>query len=83
MTARTWHAKISRPSDQVILHLMDIATKGEDQPKFTSREEVAAFLAAHPEIEAVNVYSSEFPRRPVPVGKFDGKMIARLFKVYA
>jgi hypothetical protein len=75
----TWHAKINRPSDRVILHLMDIATHGEDQPKLTSVAEVNAFLASHPEIDAVNVYCSRFPRRPIPLAKFDQKMVAKLF----
>jgi hypothetical protein len=75
----TWHAKISKPSGRVILHLMDLATPGEDRPELGSPEEVTAFLAAHPEVEAVNVYSGRFPRRAIPVAKFDAKMIRRLF----
>jgi hypothetical protein len=75
----TWYAKIDKPSDRTILNLMDIATRGEYRPWLTSPEEVAAFLAAHPEVEAVNVYSSDFPRRPVPVEKFGPAMVRRLF----
>jgi hypothetical protein len=59
---------------------MDLQTHGQDYPKLTNPGEVRAFLANHPEIEAVNVYSSDFPRRPVPIGKFGDKLIKKLFK---
>jgi hypothetical protein len=75
-----WYASITRPSDRTILHLMDLATRGEDNPRLDGPEGVRAFLAAHPEIEAVNVYSSDFPRKPIPVAKFDAKMVRRLFR---
>ena len=78
---RVWYARINKPSDRVILHLMDITSLGGDHPKkLVNPEEVVSFIAAHPEIEAVNVYDSRFPRRPVPVADFGEKMVAKLFK---
>jgi hypothetical protein len=79
----TWYAKINRPSNDVILHLMDIATVGEDRPRLETADQVRVFLAAHPEIQAVNVYDSRFPRRPVPIAKFGPELIARLFRAPA
>lgn len=76
----TWHATISRPDNRTILHLMDVPTLGEDRPRLTSPDEFRAFLAGHPEVEAINVYDSRFPRRPVPVGGFGDKLIAKLFR---
>jgi hypothetical protein len=77
---KTWHAKVSKPSETVVLHLMDIATKGEDRTRLTSPDEVSAYLTAHPEIEEVNIYDSRFPRRAFPVGKFDDAMRRKLFR---
>lgn len=76
-----WYATIDKPSDRVILHLKDLPTHGEtDQTRLTTPDSVTGFLTAHPEIEAVNVYSGDFPRGAVPRERFDGKMVKRLFR---
>ena len=76
----TWHAHINCPSDRVVLYLSDLATHGKDYPRLASPGEVAAFLAAHPEVEAVSVSDSRFPRRPVPVEAFRNKWLKKFFR---
>jgi hypothetical protein len=79
----TWYAVQSKPSDRMILHLWDIrphGNKADSVPELKTEDDVHAYLVAHPEIDAVNVYDSRFPQRPIPIARFDAAMIARLFQ---
>jgi len=52
------HVYTDNSSGRIILHVWDIPTHGQDYPILANAAEFRAYLAAHPEIEAVNVIAA-------------------------
>jgi hypothetical protein len=75
-----WYAHINKPSRQVILHLQNLRTLGRVDPAIETPAALAAFLAEHPEVEAVIFYAAWMPRRAVPVAKITPALLRKLFR---
>jgi hypothetical protein len=77
------YVHIGHPNSQrAIAYVLDVRRLGpEPQTTVNTPEELRAFLAAHPEVQAVMFHDSRMPRRAVPAESVTDKLLRKLFRV--
>lgn len=78
----TLYAKISKPSDRVLVTLFDLLPVGQESlwTEVPTVADCEAFIAAHPEAQAVNFTGSWMPQRPVAIERVDAKLIRKQYR---